>query len=202
MDCYIILQSRFFFALIFASLACADEDLVGTWESDSGSVTIQDDGTISLETNIDSEEILIPSELGFNDHPDVEETLADLLRDRKIQVSLTGTWKVRGSRLGTVYQTADVSGWKELVDDIMEVAGPAIEARHEGSTEEKRDFAVSGYRGLLASLFSVDDTFILGEETFASWSIEDDLLTLGGKVYKMVVPTSVTSVSWGELKRR
>ena len=43
---------------------------------------------------------------------------------------------------------------------------------------------------------------MLGEETSASWSIENDLLTLGGTVYKMVVPTSVKSVSWGELKRR
>ena len=32
MDCY-ILQSRFFFALIFASLACADEALVATWKA-------------------------------------------------------------------------------------------------------------------------------------------------------------------------
>ena len=201
MDCYILL-SRFFFALIFASLACADEDLVGTWESDSGSVAIQDDGTITLVTRIDAGEILISTELGFTDSPDVEETLGTLIEDRSIQVSLTGTWKVRGSRLVTVYQTADVSGWKELVDDIMEVAGPAIEARHEGSTEEKRDFAVSGYRGLLASLFSADETFKIDEETSVFWNIEGDRLTLGGEVYKMVVPTSVKSVSWGELKRR
>ena len=201
MDCCIF-QSRFFFSLIFASFACADEALVGTWESDSGSVTIQDDGTISLETDIGSEEILAPSELGFNDHPDVEETLADLLRDRKIQVNLTGTWKTRGSRFVTVYQTAEVMGWDELVDDIMLVVTPIIESRQEGSTEEKRAFAVSGYRGLLASLFSASKTFMFGEETSAAWSIEDDLLTLGGKVYKMVVPTSVKSVSWGELKRR
>ena len=201
MDCC-TLQSRLFFALIFASFACADEALVGTWNSDSGSVTIQDDGIISLETDIDSEEILIPSELGFNDHPDVEETLADLLRDRKIQVSLTGTWKARGSRLVTVYQAAEVTGWNELVDDIMLVVTPIIKSRQEGSTEEKIAFAVSGYRGLLASLFSVSETFLFGEETYTSWSIEDDLLTLGGKVYKMVVPTSVKSVSWGELKRR
>ena len=200
MDCYILL-SRFFFALIFASLACADEDLVGTWESDSA-VAIQDDGTITLVTRIDAGEILIPTELGFTDSPDVEETLGTLIEDRSIQVSLTGTWKVRGSRLVTVYQTADVSGWKELVDDIMEVAGPAIEARHEGSTEEKRDFAVSGYRGLLASLFSADETFKIDEETSVFWNIEGDRLTLGGEVYKMVVPTSVKSVSWGELKRR
>lgn len=201
MDCY-TLQSRFFFALIFASFACADEALVGTWKSDSGSVTIQDDGTISLETGIDSDEILTPSELGFNDYPDTEQTLADLLRDRKIQVHLTGTWKTRGSRLVTVYQTAEVMGWDELVDDIMVVATPIIESRQEGSTEEKIAFAVSGYRGLLASLFSVAETFKFGEETSASWSIEDDLLTLGGKVYQMAVPTSVKPVSWGELKKR
>ena len=201
MDCCTF-QSRFFFALIFASFACADEALVGTWKSDSGSVTMQDDGTISLETDVDSEEILTPSELGFNDHPDVEETLADLLRDRKIQVFLTGTWKTRGSRLVTVYQTAEVMGWDELVDDIMLVVTPVIESRQEGSTDEKRAFAVSGYRGLLASLFSASEHFKFGEETSASWSIENDLLTLGGKAYKMVVPTSVKSVSWGELKRR
>ena len=61
---------------------------------------------------------------------------------------------------------------------------------------------MSGYRGLLASLFSVDEAFQIGEETSASWSIDGDRLTLGGKVYKMVVPTAVRSVSWGELKRR
>ena len=166
------MKSLFLGTLLLASLACADEDLVGTWASDSGSVTIQDDGTITLVTSIDSGEILIPTELGFTDSPDVEKTLGTLIEDRSIQVSLTGTWKVRGSRLVTVYQTADVSGWKELVDDIMEVAGPAIEARHEGSTEEKRDFAVSGYRGLLASLFSADETFKIDEETSASWSID------------------------------
>ena len=188
--------------LLLASLAFADEDLVGTWESDSGSVTIQDDGTITLVTSIDAGEILIPTELGFRDNPDVEETLADLIEGRSFQVSLAGTWRVRGSRLLTVYQTTDVSGWKELVDDIMEVAGPAIEARHEGSTEEKRDFAVSGYRGLLASLFSAYETFKIDEETSAFWSIDGDRLTLGGKVYKMVVPTAVRSVSWGELKNQ
>ncbi len=198
------MKSFFLATLLLASLAFADQSLVGTWEHESGqsTLTIRDDGTITLVTSIDAGEILIPTELGFRDNPDVEETLADLIEGRSFQVSLAGTWRVRGSRLLTVYQTADVSGWRELVDDIMEVAGPAIEARHEGSTEEKRDFAVSGYRGLLASLFSVDDTFLLGEETFASWSIQDGLLTLGGKVYKMVVPTSVKSVSWGELKRR
>ena len=129
----------FFFALIFASLACADKAPVGTWESDSGSVTIQDDGTISLQTQIDSEEILLATDLGFNDYPDVEETLADLLRDRKIQVSLTGTWETREGRLVTVYQTAEVMGWDELVEDIMAVATPVLLSRHEESSEEEEN---------------------------------------------------------------
>ena len=196
------MKSLFLATLLLTSLAFADEDLVGTWESDSGSVTIQDDGTITLVTSIDAGEILIPTELGFTDSPNVEETLGTLIQGRSIQVSLTGIWKVRGSRLVTVYQTADVSGWKELVDDIMEVAGPAIEARHEGSTEEKRDFAVSGYRGLLASLFSADETFKIDEETSASWSIEGDQLTLRREVYIRTIPTAIKSVSWGELKNQ
>ena len=154
MDCY-ALQSRVFFFLIFASLACADEDLVGTWESDSGSVTIQDDGTISLWTRIDSEEILMVSDLGFNDYPDeVLETFADLLRDRKIQVSLTGTWETRGGRLVTVYQTAEVMGWDELVDDIMEVATPILEKPSRGGQrreENLRPVCLQGRCWLLSS---------------------------------------------------
>ena len=203
MDCY-ILQSRFFFALIFASLAFADESLVGTWEHESGqgTLTIRDDGTIALVTSIDVSDILAPTDLGFNDSPDIEEILAALLQDRSIQVSLAGTWRARGSRLLTTYQTAEVSGWKELVDDVMEVAAPAMEERLEDKDEKTRAALIAAYRGLLSSTFSAAETFQIGEETSAYWSIEGDRLTLRGDVYTRTVPTAIRSVSWGELKNR
>ncbi len=188
--------------LLLASLASADESLIGAWMLEGGtdSMTIRDNGTLARETSIDVETILVPSELGFEDDPDIKEALAALIQGRIVYVSLSGTWESRGSRFLTVYQAAEVAGWEELVNDIMEIAAPAIENRQEGSDDT--DFLVDAYRGLLKSLFSARETFQFGEETFVYWSIEDEVLTLGGDVYKRVIPTPVKSVSWGDLKNR
>ena len=188
--------------LLVASLASADESLIGTWmlEDGTGSMTIRDNGTLARETSVDVETVLVSSDLGFEDDPDIQETLAALIQGRIVYVSLSGTWESRGSRFLTVYQAAEVEGWEELVDDIMEIAAPAFENRLEGS--DNVDFLVGAYRGFLKSLFSAKKTFQLGEETFVYWSIEGEVLTLGGDVYKRVIPTSVKPVSWGDLKHR
>ena len=187
--------------LFLASLASADESLIGTWMLEDGtdSITIRDDGTLAREISIDVETFLAPSDLGFSDSPEIKETLAALIPGRIVHVSLSGTWESRGNRFLTVYQAAEVEGWEELVDDLMEIAGPAMEERLEGS--DHVDFLVDAYRGLLKSLFSARETFQFGEETFDFWSIEDEVLTLGGDVYKRVIPTPVRSVSWGQLKK-
>ena len=190
--------------LLLASLACADESLVGTWGHESGRslLTIRDDGTIALVTGIDVLDIVAPTDLGFSDTPEVEETLAGLLQGESIQISLTGTWRTHGTRFLTTYQAADVSEWQELIDDIMEIAAPALEARLEGKDEEDITTLISAYRGLLASLFSAEEIFQIGEETFSYWSIEGDRLTLRGEVYTRTVPTAIRPVSWGELKNQ
>ena len=188
--------------LLAASLASADESLIGTWMLEDGTdfMTIRDNGTLAWETSIDVETILAPSELGFGDDPDTQETLAALVQGRIVHASVSGTWETRGSRFLTVYQAAEVEGWEELVDDVMEIAAPALETRLEGSDDV--EFLVSAYRGLLKSLFSARETFQFGEETFVYWSIEGEVLTLGADVYERAAPTAVKSVSWGELKKR
>ena len=187
--------------LFVASLASADESLIGTWRLEGGtdSITIRDDGTLAREISIDVETFLAPSDLGFSDSPEIRESLAALIPGRIVYVSLSGTWESRDSRFLTVYRAAEVEGWEELVDDIMEIAGPAMEERLEGS--DHVDFLVDAYRGLLKSLFSPRETFQFGEETYVHWRIEDEVLTLGGDVYKRAIPTPVKSVSWGELKK-
>lgn len=187
--------------LFVASLASADESLVGTWMLEGGtdSITIRDDGTLAREISIDVETFLAPSDLGFSDSPEIRETLAALIPGRIVYVSLSGTWESRDSRFLTVYQAAEVEGWEELLDDIMEIAGPAMEKRLEGS--DHADFLVDAYRGLLKSLFSARETFQFGEETSDYWRLEDEVLTLGGDIYKRVIPTPVQSVSWGQLKK-
>ena len=120
--------------LLAATLASADESLIGTWMLEDGtdSMTIEDNGTLALETSIDVETILMPSELGFEDDPDTEEALAALIQGQIVYVSLSGTWESRGSRFLTVYEAAEVEGWEELVNDIMEIATPAIEGPPQG----------------------------------------------------------------------
>ena len=111
--------------LLVASLASADESLIGTWMLEDGtdSFTIRDNGTFARETSIEVETILVLSEFGFEDEPDIEEALASLIQGRTIYVSLSGTWESRGSRFLTVYRAAEVEGWEELVDEIMENCG-------------------------------------------------------------------------------
>lgn len=188
--------------LLVASLASADESLIGTWMLEDGtdSFTIRDNGTFARETSIEVETILVLSEFGFEDEPDIEEALASLIQGRTITVSLSGTWESRGSRFLTVYQAAEVEGWEELVDEIMEIVTPTIENRQGGS--DNAAFLINAYRGLLKSLFSARETFQFGEETFVYWNIEGEVLSMGGGVYKRVVPTPVKPISWGELKKR
>ena len=188
--------------LLAASLASADESLIGTWMLEDGtdSFTIRDNGTFARETSIEVETILVLSEFGFEDEPDIEEALASLIQGRTVYVSLSGTWESRGSRFLTVYQAAEVEGWEELVDEIMEIVAPTIENRQGGSGNA--DFLIKAYRGLLKSLFSARETFQFGEETFVYWRIEGEVLTMGGDVYKRVTPTPVKPISWGELKKR
>ena len=188
--------------LFVASLASADESLIGNWMTEVGtdSISIRDDGTLGREVGIDVENFLAPSDLGFSEDPEIKEAMAALIPGRTVYVSLSGTWESRGSRFLTVYRAAEVEGWEELVDDMMEIAGPAMEERLEGS--ENADFLIGAYRALLKSLFSPKRTFQFGEETFVYWSIEGEVLTLGGDVYIRVIETLVQPVSWGELKNK
>lgn len=196
---------KFSVILLLASLVSADESLVGKWalEGKIDSLEIREDGILVRGIGIDIEEILDSAELGFSDTPDVDEALMNVLHNRSIHVLLRGTWEARGSRFVSVYETADAREWNDLVEEIMEVAGPAMRLRLEDKDEETINALIRAYRGLLASTFSVDETFKIGEEISVSWSIDNNLLTLGGDVYMMVIGTAVMPVvSWGELKNR
>ena len=151
--------------------------------------------------------ILNSSEMGIEDYPEAEESLMELLADRTIDISLSGTWEARGDSLYTAYQDAEVTGWDELVDDVMEVITPVIEGRLEGSTEDEISGIVSTFRGLLQSWFSVEDAVPFQEERTVSWSVEGDFLykkeledELGPETYRRVVVTAVRPMSWGEVK--
>ncbi len=187
--------------LLLPFLSYADEAFVGTWQSGSDVAEIGNDGTVVLHTSIEVAEVVTATELGFGEYPDTEEVLAVLLEGRRIHASLAGTWKIRGSRFVTGYQTAETMGWDEIVQDIMDVAGPVIEARLERSSQENRKAMVSAYRELVSSLFSAEETFRIGEEISVAWSFEGDALTLGEAVYNRAGSTAVKSVSWGELKK-
>ena len=189
---------KFIFALIIAFTSLPAWALHGTWESDSATLNLLEDGTFTLTDYFDEDGLFVEQWAGLADTAGVEPI-------KEVWFDIEGTWREEGNAIQLAISSVEIHTDRGPYSDVILELGMALAQRladEAGISDE--DYPAFEEQFLADFLGGLDESTLTGGPPYdpleGQYGEDSGVLVLEDEEFTRSA-TAVSGISWGRIKQ-